>query len=178
MVDVHRSVTTLLVAISVAVGQDILWKVMDMLVMVRWAIIFLPPLPLPPLLPSLPTLFFLLPISLSPSHPPALFSCSLLPLSLPLPPSHPSLHSSLPSSLFLASLPLSLPFCVHLQCSKHYSFLSSDINECVLGTNNCNQNCHNTIGSYYCSCDPGYHLLSHPHICSGILMCSVLCCLY
>ena len=42
-----------------------------------------------------------------------------------------------------------------------------DINECTLGTNNCNHICHNTIGSYYCSCNAGYHLLNHPHICVG-----------
>ena len=47
--------------------------------------------------------------------------------------------------------------------------LHADINECTLGTNNCNQVCHNTIGSYYCSCYAGFHLLNHPHICTGII---------
>ena len=161
---------------------------MDMLVTVRLPILFLPRLSrssfLPCSFPFLPCSPLFLVTYIPISFPSSLSLLSLppqlpfLPLSVLLPPSHPSLPSSLPSSLFLASLPLTLPFCVHLQCSKHYSFLSSDINECVLSTNNCNQNCHNTIGSYYCSCNPGYHLLNHPHICSGILMYSVLCCLY
>ena len=155
---------------------------MDILVTVRLTILFfplpsslfLPPLS-PPFLPcSLPFLPCFLPFLvtslLSSSLPSSLLSLSLF-LSL-------SLSSSLPfPSLPPFSSPsLFLLFCVHLV--KHYSFLSSDINECVLGTNNCNQNCNNTIGSYYCSCDPGYHLLNHPHICSGIIMSYVLCCLY
>ena len=32
----------------------------------------------------------------------------------------------------------------------------SDINECTLGTDTCAQICHNSPGSYTCSCWPGY----------------------
>ena len=131
---------------------------MDTLVTVRLPIIFLPSLP--PLLFSLPCYSPFLVTSL-----PISFSFSLYPLSSP--PQLPLLSLSLPllpSHLSFSSLSLTLLF------GKHYSFLSSDIDECALGTNNCNQICHNTIGSYYCSCNPGYHLLNHPHICSGILM--------
>ena len=42
-----------------------------------------------------------------------------------------------------------------------------DIIEC--GTNNggCAQNCTNTEGSYYCTCDAGYQLSSDGHSCLG-----------
>lgn len=33
-----------------------------------------------------------------------------------------------------------------------------DINECNSNNGGCNQHCHNTLGSYYCSCDSGYSL--------------------
>ena len=35
----------------------------------------------------------------------------------------------------------------------------TDINECA-GVNECQQHCHNTIGSYNCSCDVGFTLNS------------------
>lgn len=34
----------------------------------------------------------------------------------------------------------------------------SDIDECAEGTDICDQNCHNSVGNYYCSCEPGYRL--------------------
>ena len=44
-----------------------------------------------------------------------------------------------------------------------------DIDECVKGTDNCSQNCINTIGSYQCYCNDGYTLDSvDRHICNGI----------
>jgi len=43
-----------------------------------------------------------------------------------------------------------------------------DIDECENGTNNCGQNCSNTLGSYYCSCIDGYVLLSDYHNCFGM----------
>ena len=33
-----------------------------------------------------------------------------------------------------------------------------DIDECSEGSHKCDQNCHNSVGSYACSCDDGYHL--------------------
>ena len=35
---------------------------------------------------------------------------------------------------------------------------SLDINECETGDHNCDQDCHNTIGGYYCSCPEGYRV--------------------
>ena len=34
----------------------------------------------------------------------------------------------------------------------------ADIDECAEGTAMCEQNCHDTVGSYTCSCSPGYTL--------------------
>ena len=45
--------------------------------------------------------------------------------------------------------------------------LLSDVDECTLGINGCNQNCVNTEGSYLCSCFAGYHLMSNQKTCVG-----------
>ena len=49
------------------------------------------------------------------------------------------------------------------------SFLSGieDINECALNISGCNQNCTNTIGSYFCSCYPGYEIKNDNRTCVG-----------
>ena len=44
-----------------------------------------------------------------------------------------------------------------------------DINECTTENGGCEQNCQNTIGSYSCSCQPGYHLYNNV-FCSGIII--------
>ena len=43
----------------------------------------------------------------------------------------------------------------------------SDMDECTLGINECNQDCVNTEGSYLCSCFAGYHLMSNQKTCVG-----------
>ena len=43
----------------------------------------------------------------------------------------------------------------------------TDINECD-GVNECQQHCHNTIGSYNCSCDVGFTLNRDERNCTGI----------
>ena len=42
-----------------------------------------------------------------------------------------------------------------------------DINECSEGTAGCAHVCTDTIGSYICSCDQGYHLDSEGQTCNG-----------
>lgn len=55
-----------------------------------------------------------------------------------------------------------------LLISFHACLLFTDINECLIaGSNQCNQNCHNTVGSYTCSCRDGYSLDSNRFGCSG-----------
>ena len=43
----------------------------------------------------------------------------------------------------------------------------TDIDECALGTNGCNQYCINTIGSYLCTCYIGYQISLNHRICVG-----------
>ena len=43
-----------------------------------------------------------------------------------------------------------------------------DVNECMEDTDNCSQNCNNTIGSYECYCNDGYTLdYDDLHTCNG-----------
>ena len=43
----------------------------------------------------------------------------------------------------------------------------SDIDECEQGSDGCDHNCTNTVGSYYCTCMDGYELESDNHTCTG-----------
>ena len=66
---------------------------------------------------------------------------------------------------------------------KYNSFISHlDIDECAEGTQSCTQICTNVVGSYSCSCEPGYHLANNGYSCSdidecadGIHTCSQIC---
>ena len=42
-----------------------------------------------------------------------------------------------------------------------------DIDECSSSNGGCAQTCHNTGGSYYCTCGTGYSLASNNHGCDG-----------
>ena len=42
-----------------------------------------------------------------------------------------------------------------------------DINECLINNGGCNQNCHDSDGSYTCSCNDGYQLNNDGHTCEG-----------
>ena len=46
--------------------------------------------------------------------------------------------------------------------------LYSDTDECEQGSDGCDHNCANTVGSYYCTCMDGYELDSDNHTCTGI----------
>ena len=52
---------------------------------------------------------------------------------------------------------------VYNECVVH----CTDINECSEGTSGCAQVCTNTIGSYNCSCNQGYHLEIDGQTCNG-----------
>ena len=45
--------------------------------------------------------------------------------------------------------------------------LYTDIDECNTNNGGCAQNCHNTAGSYHCSCNTGYTLNGNGHSCNG-----------
>ena len=46
-----------------------------------------------------------------------------------------------------------------------FSCMHADIDECAYSNGNCDQDCHNTNGSYYCTCSDGWHL--DGHTCNG-----------
>ena len=52
------------------------------------------------------------------------------------------------------------------------SLSHTDIDECIEGTNGCAQTCTNMIGSYSCSCGPGYLLTDDSHTCMDIDECA------
>ena len=51
----------------------------------------------------------------------------------------------------------------------YYIYNSSDIDECSEGSHMCDQICHNSVGSYACSCHSGYRLDRNGLTCNGIL---------
>ena len=44
-----------------------------------------------------------------------------------------------------------------------------DTNECLTNNGGCHHNCHNSVGSYSCSCNNGYRLNSNGYTCEGRL---------
>ena len=46
-------------------------------------------------------------------------------------------------------------------------FIFLDIDECLINNGSCDHNCHNSDGSYTCSCSNGYQLNSDGHACDG-----------
>ena len=47
----------------------------------------------------------------------------------------------------------------------HVSF--TDIDECARDNGNCQQSCHNSVGSYRCTCASGYSLAPDSRSCAG-----------
>ena len=50
---------------------------------------------------------------------------------------------------------------------NNYTTPLLDIDECATANGNCDQDCHNTNGSYYCTCDSGWRLDPDGHACNG-----------
>lgn len=47
-------------------------------------------------------------------------------------------------------------------------FLLTEMDECSLPDNGgCEQHCENTLGSYKCTCEPGYELTADKRSCEG-----------
>lgn len=46
--------------------------------------------------------------------------------------------------------------------------LHADVNECVQEIHGCSQKCHNTLGNYTCSCQPGFILNADNTTCDFI----------
>ena len=57
------------------------------------------------------------------------------------------------------------------------NFLYTDINECN-GDHVCDHECTNVDGSFICSCDPGYELLSDNRTCEGFTAHILTICCY
>ena len=57
-----------------------------------------------------------------------------------------------------------------LSADKTFENSSSDINECVVGTDNCHSyaTCNNTIGSFTCTCDQGF--MGNGVNCTGVFL--------
>lgn len=49
-----------------------------------------------------------------------------------------------------------------------------DTDECATGMDTCDQNCHNTNGSFICNCNTGYTLNSNGRTCDGMFFCRVI----
>lgn len=52
----------------------------------------------------------------------------------------------------------------------YFLFSSADVDECTKEKHYCDQICHNTIGSYRCSCTAGYKLNVDGRTCEGMLL--------
>lgn len=49
-----------------------------------------------------------------------------------------------------------------------FLFPIPDLDECTMGVHSCEQSCHNTPGSYSCSCEEGFQLLADKRHCIGM----------
>ena len=56
-------------------------------------------------------------------------------------------------------------FCTFVLNIYYCAYVDND--ECMLGTDRCTQTCHDTPGSYTCSCRAGYSLDSDGFTCNG-----------
>ena len=49
-----------------------------------------------------------------------------------------------------------------------FLFPIPDLDECTMGVHSCEQSCHNTPGSYSCSCEGGFQLRADKRHCIGM----------
>ena len=68
--------------------------------------------------------------------------------------------------IYILSLPYNNLF------SYSITYCTIDIDECISGDHECNQNCNNTDGSYKCICEDGYVLDNDMKTCIG--MCIII----
>lgn len=59
-----------------------------------------------------------------------------------------------------------------------YFPLLSDIDECLVNNGGCDHFCRNTVGSFECSCQKGYKLLTDERTCQGKLVSLYTTCAY
>ena len=74
------------------------------------------------------------------------------------------------SVLLNFAFPLNLLFFINNIHSYECLFLScyiTDQDECAVNIDGCDQNCHNTNGSFSCSCNNGYRLNVDDKTCDG-----------
>ena len=71
-------------------------------------------------------------------------------------------------SVVTHDLPIIHSILIFILNSAYAIIFFLDANECELGTAACDQNCHNTNGSYTCSCNAGYTLDSDRTSCDGM----------
>ena len=58
-------------------------------------------------------------------------------------------------------------FSIVFTLDTYLYIVSTDIDECSIGSNSCSQLCQNTIGSFDCSCQTGYIIGEDNKTCSG-----------
>ena len=54
-----------------------------------------------------------------------------------------------------------------IQQTQYMVFIFLDIDECLINNGGCQHHCHDSDGSYTCSCSNGYQLNSDGHTCEG-----------
>ena len=96
---------------------------------------------------------------------PVLQLCAIAVSTVPVP-----LHSHVPAlvdGLEVTVIQVSVTTCA---CMWLIPSSIVDINECGSNNGGCASTCHNTAGSYYCSCPSGCTLNSNGHACNGKLV--------
>ena len=56
-------------------------------------------------------------------------------------------------------------------------FVCTDVDECERGEYQCSQHCQNSVGSYYCYCNPGYVRTANGLDCEGKCTCLLTLCM-